>query len=81
MSDLKSKLPDLKELADMTGKFFKDIKKSVCEIVEDYQKKREEDLTTRPSDVVSSAPIKPVSEEPVPPPVPPVNETNDKPQP
>lgn len=69
MSDFKSKLPDLKELADITGKFFTDIKKSVCEIVEDYQKKREVDETQPSSEVTSS------------PPVTPVDENKDKPQP
>lgn len=41
MSDSKSKLPDLKELGSMTNKLFKDLKKSMAEIVEDYKKKRE----------------------------------------
>lgn len=39
MSNSKSKWPDLKELGDMTGKLFQDIKASVCEIVADYKQK------------------------------------------
>jgi len=39
MSDLKSKLPDLNELGSMAGKLFKDIKSSVCEIMDDYKQK------------------------------------------
>lgn len=42
MSDMKSKLPDLKELTDMTTKLFKDVKKSVTEIAHAYQEKRKE---------------------------------------
>lgn len=41
MSDFKSKLPDLKELASMTGKLFNDLKSSVIEIVNNCRKKRE----------------------------------------
>ncbi len=40
MSDWKSKIPDIKELGEMTGKLFKDIKKSVDEIVTSYKDKR-----------------------------------------
>lgn len=40
MSDFKSKLPDLKELASMTNKLFTDIKKSVGEIVHNYKENR-----------------------------------------
>ncbi len=39
MSDLKSKLPDLGELGGMASKLFKDVKKSVCEIADDYKAK------------------------------------------
>ncbi len=39
MNDLKSKLPDLKELGEMTSKLFKDIKNSVSEIVDTYKQK------------------------------------------
>ena len=35
MSD-KSKMPDLKEISGMAGKLFSDVKKSVVEIVDDY---------------------------------------------
>lgn len=40
MSDMKSKMPDLKELAAMTGKLFNDIKTSVSEIIQDYKEVR-----------------------------------------
>ena len=42
MSDLKSKLPDLKEIGEITGKLFNDLKKSVTEIIGDYKKKHAE---------------------------------------
>lgn len=38
MSDFKSKLPDLKEIGDITTKLFKDIKTSIEEIVSTYKK-------------------------------------------
>lgn len=38
--DIKSKMPDLKELASMTGKLFKDIKTSVGEIIQEYKENR-----------------------------------------
>lgn len=43
MSDKKSKFPDLGELSSMAGKLFKDVKSSVCEIIEDYKGKRAND--------------------------------------
>ena len=46
MSDLKSKLPDIKEVTEITGKLFKDIKTSVSEIIDSYKKKREAGETT-----------------------------------
>lgn len=45
MSDLKSKLPDLKELGQMAGKLFKDIKTSLDEIVTSYKEKRPAEAT------------------------------------
>lgn len=51
MSDLKSKLPDLNELGSMAGKLYKDVKASVCEIIEDYK------LKHPPETVVSEAPV------------------------
>lgn len=39
MSDFKSKLPDLKELGDMTSKLFGDIKTSISEIMDNYKNK------------------------------------------
>ena len=46
MSDFKSKLPDLKEVAEITGKLFKDIKTSVSEIITNYKEKHAEAETT-----------------------------------
>lgn len=40
MSDLKSKLPDMNELGSMASKLFKDVKSSVCNIIDDYKQKR-----------------------------------------
>jgi pyruvate-formate lyase-activating enzyme len=40
MSDMKSKLPDLKELASMTSKLYNDIKVSVTQIIHDYKEVR-----------------------------------------
>jgi hypothetical protein len=40
MSDMKSKIPDLKELASMTGKLYKDVKTSIVEIIQDYKEVR-----------------------------------------
>lgn len=42
MGDFKSKLPDFQELTKFTSKLFNDVKKSVCEIMDDYKKKRAE---------------------------------------
>jgi len=60
MSDLKSKLPDLKELGDMTCKLFKDLKNSVKEIITGYKKKHptttEHMHTAKPSPVKKAAP-------------------------
>lgn len=49
MSDKKSKLPDLSELSSMAGKLFKDVKSSVCEIIEDYKGKRAGEASTEDS--------------------------------
>ncbi|KTD29422.1 hypothetical protein [Legionella maceachernii] len=43
MNDFKSKLPDFKEFSSMASKLFKDVKTSVCEIIEEYKKKRAEE--------------------------------------
>ncbi|KTD18887.1 hypothetical protein [Legionella jordanis] len=53
MNDFKSKLPDFKELSSFANKLFKDVKKSVTEIIDDYKKKREQ--TAEQGEVVSSA--------------------------
>ncbi|MFT4059986.1 MAG: hypothetical protein QM652_10610 [Legionella sp.] len=37
MSDTKSKIPDFKELASMSGKLFNDIKTSIGQIIQDYK--------------------------------------------
>jgi len=60
MSDFKSMLPDFKELGEMTGKLFKDIKNSVCEIVDDYKQKHPSDVKTEKED--SSKKEKPAAE-------------------
>lgn len=52
MSDLKSKLPDLKELGEISGKLFKDIKASVEEIVKSYKQKRAKTAPTAPNKAV-----------------------------
>ena len=62
MGDLKSKLPDLKELGSITSKLFKDLKTSVTEIISEYKQKRElaEDDHTK----VEPAKVKPVTVKP-----------------
>lgn len=42
MSDFKSKLPDLKEVAEIGGKLFNDLKTSISEIIDTYKKKHAE---------------------------------------
>lgn len=42
MNDMRSKMPDLKEVTAMASKLFGDLKKSVCEIVSDYKAKHSE---------------------------------------
>jgi len=37
MSDIKSKMPDLNEITSMAGKLFRDVKKSITEIIADYK--------------------------------------------
>ena len=39
MSDFKSKLPDLKELGEISGKLFRDLKTSISEIITNYKQK------------------------------------------
>lgn len=43
MGDLKSKLPNLQEIGSFAGKLFRDIKKSVCEIVDEYKQNHPEE--------------------------------------
>ena len=50
MSDLKSKLPDLQEFIGIAGKFFKDMKTSISEIVDTYKQKRAEENAQSPDD-------------------------------
>lgn len=47
MSDLKSKIPDLSEIGNMAGKLFKDVKKSVCEIADEYKAKHKKTATPK----------------------------------
>ncbi|KTD59361.1 hypothetical protein Lsan_2265 [Legionella santicrucis] len=68
MSDFKSKLPDLKELASMTSKLYTDIKKSVGEIVQSYKENRvqpageSEQVKTQPPKEEIKTESKPVQE-------------------
>lgn len=39
MADIKSMLPDLKDVTSIANKLFKDVKKSVGEIITEYKKK------------------------------------------
>lgn len=55
MSDFKSKLPDLKELGDITGKLFKDIKSSVSEIINDYKAKHAKETASKPKETAAKA--------------------------
>lgn len=50
MADNKSKLPDLQEVAGMAGKFFSDLKHSVCEIIQDYKEKRKVSSSSEPQE-------------------------------
>lgn len=64
MSDWKSKIPDIKELGEMTGKLFKDIKKSVDEIVSSYKQKRPASPeSSKPKEAKKEAPAKKESAE------------------
>lgn len=64
MSDFKSKLPDLNEISSMAGKLFKDIKTSVCEIVETYKAKH----PPAPTETKAQAPKTAETSAPTPPP-------------
>ena len=44
MNDLKSKLPDLNELGSMASKLYKDMKTSVCGIIDEYKKNHPTDV-------------------------------------
>lgn len=55
MGDFKSKLPDLKEVVQITGKLFKDIKTSVGEIITDYKQKHADTAETEKSDAAAPA--------------------------
>ncbi len=62
MSDFKSKLPDFKEVTSMAGKIFKDVKTSICEVIDDYKKKRATEPTpseVKPSSVKTATHTKP----------------------
>lgn len=61
MSDFKSKLPDLNELASMGGKLFNGIKGAVNEIIDDYKKKRAPVAETKPAaDTATKEVVEPV---------------------
>lgn len=45
----KSKLPDMKEIGAMASKLFGDIKKSICDIVEEYKQKHPEPKAEEPA--------------------------------
>lgn len=60
MSNNRSKMPDFKEIAGMAGKLFRDFKKSVEEIVQDYKTKRSATTdTTAQQDVKTPPPSHP----------------------
>lgn len=40
MSNLQSKLPNMKEATEMATKLYRDVKTSVCEIIDMYKEKR-----------------------------------------
>lgn len=63
MSDFKAKLPDFKEITAMASKLFKDVKTSVCEIIEDYKQKHpdetpEESAPTEKPEATAEKPVK-----------------------
>ncbi len=58
MSDLKSKLPDMNEIGSIAGKFYKDIKKSVLEIIDDFKQKH-------PAEAAEAAEVKEEVKKPV----------------
>ena len=62
MSDLKSKLPDLKELGEMSSKLFKAISAGVNEIMHDYKEKRSQPDSKTEAKKTASPPKKPVAE-------------------
>lgn len=50
MADEKSKIPDVNEIASMAGKLFKDVKKSISEIIKDYKANRPADASSANSE-------------------------------
>jgi hypothetical protein len=65
MGDLKSKLPDLKELTSMSSKLFNGIKGAVTEIIHDYKEKRAEQEAKENAEEALKAKETPVAVEPV----------------
>ena len=55
-----SKFPDLNEITSIAGKLFTDIKRSVTEIVHEYQEKRSSDVN---SDTTPGAPSQKASKQ------------------
>lgn len=58
MGDLKSKLPDLKELGEIGGKLFKDLKASVGEIIATYKQKHPPEKPTKAASTEKEEPAK-----------------------
>lgn len=63
MSNPKSKLPDLKELGEMSSKLYKSLSSCVIDIIDDYKKKRtteaESTETKEPAEPTKSATTEP----------------------
>jgi hypothetical protein len=62
MSDPKSKIPDLKEIVELTGKLFKDIKTSFSELVSAYKEKHPD--APLPEKTQEAAPVVKAEEKP-----------------
>lgn len=65
MSDLKSKLPDFKEVTSMAAKLFKDVKTSVSEIIVEYKKKRAEEAAAAETETAKAPKASPEAKEKV----------------
>lgn len=71
MADQKSKLPDFNEITSMMGKFFKDVKTSIGEIVDEYKAKHNEpepqscDINRTPGTSPKVEPKQPIEPNPI----------------